>query len=634
MDIHLQQTHETLSFAKDQLVRYLTRMSAGDETLLPEHVELGVCEPLELVKLGLEDAEKLNDPKLDDAYVIEITHAKGFIYGSNARSVLLGVYRYLTEIGCRFLRPGHEYEFVPVKKSAEEFEASLAHVASMRHRGICIEGADSVENVLETIDWLPKVRYNSFFLQFKYSHEFLRRWYEHVGNPLLTGQEWSVEASIAADALFDKAMKTRSILQHRVGHGWTGEAMGLENYGWEAGETVPEEVQKLLAEVNGKRELIGGRPTYTNLCYTNPEVIDRLTDCVVRYAKAHPDCDYVHVWLADLPNHVCECENCRKKSLTDQYVHLLNVLDQKLEAEQLPTRIVFLLYQELLWAPETETLEKPDRFVLMFAPISRTFRKSYKDALELPEVAPYVPNHVVLPHTMEENMAHLKAWQDKVSCDSFVYDYHLGKCHYGDPGYVYMSRIIAEDMKANASIGLRGFNSCQELRAAFPNMLPNYIMGLIGEDTSLDFDETANDYYYYAYGERWAEVLDYLTRLSELYDSDYVVGYRPALDEDMAERMERATELIEDFKPIIDVTLERDLDPLKRRFWKALKDHAVYARLLTKALMERAKGNDEAASEFYREFCGFVREIEPEVQKALDGYRVLEVTRNYTKLKE
>jgi len=634
MKITCLQDHETLAFAKDQLSRYLTRLCGGKIGLLPAVFELGILGADQLAEHGLEEAGRIADPALDDAYVIDVKQEEGRIYGSNARSVLLGVYRYLTELGCRFLRPGYEYEVVPVKTEAADFEVSLCHAASMRHRGICIEGADSVENILETIDWLPKVGYNSFFLQFKYSHEFLRRWYEHVYNPALAGGTWDVEASVAADGVFDKAMRMRSILQHRVGHGWTGEAMGIENFGWETDRDVPEEVRGLLAEVGGKRELINGRPTFTNLCYTNPVAVDRLTDCVVRYAKAHPGCDYVHLWLADLPNHVCECENCRRITLTDQYIRLLNVLDQKLQAEGLPTRIVFLLYQELMWAPETEHLENPDRFVLMFAPITRTFRKSYRDAGELPAVEPYVPNHIVQPHTMEQNLAYLKAWQEKVSCDSFVYDYHLGKCHYGDPGYVYMSRIIAEDMKANAGIGLNGFNSCQELRAAFPNMLPNYIMGLVGMDTSLDFDETANDYYYYAYGERWAEVLDYLTRLSEMYDSDYVVGYRPAEDADMAERLEAAVRLIEDFEPTIDVTLDRISDPLQRRFWKALQDHAVYARHLSEALLARARGDAEEAGNAYRAFCAWVRQIEPEQQKALDGYRILEVTRVYTRLKE
>ena len=54
-----------------------------------------------------------------------------------------------------------------------------------RHRGITIEGAVSVENVLELIDWAPKAGFNSYFTQFTTSFEFFSRWYEHIGNPLL-----------------------------------------------------------------------------------------------------------------------------------------------------------------------------------------------------------------------------------------------------------------------------------------------------------------------------------------------------------------------------------------------------------------------------------------------------------------
>lgn len=51
--------------------------------------------------------------------------------------------------------------------------------ASLRHRGVCIEGADSLENILDFIDWLPKMGYNSFFLQFKLPYTFMARWYHH-----------------------------------------------------------------------------------------------------------------------------------------------------------------------------------------------------------------------------------------------------------------------------------------------------------------------------------------------------------------------------------------------------------------------------------------------------------------------
>ena len=85
-------------------------------------------------------------------------------------------------------------------------------------------------------------------------------------------------------------------------------------------------------------------------------------------------------------------------------------------------------------------------------------------------------------------MAYLKAWQSVFSGDSFVYDYPLGRAHYGDFGYVHISRIISEDIKKIGSMGLNGYISCQELRCALPNALPNYVMGRTLFDTSISFE--------------------------------------------------------------------------------------------------------------------------------------------------
>ena len=43
-----------------------------------------------------------------DAYAITVTDLGGTIRGSNNRSVLLGAYRYLKELGFAFLRPDRE----------------------------------------------------------------------------------------------------------------------------------------------------------------------------------------------------------------------------------------------------------------------------------------------------------------------------------------------------------------------------------------------------------------------------------------------------------------------------------------------------------------------------------------------
>lgn len=624
MNIQILGQEPPIQMAAGELDRYLHRM--GKEEILPGHWQLGVSN---LTGYGLAAPE---DPALDDAYYIRVDETEACVYGSNPRSVLLGVYRYLTEIGCRFLRPGPEYEIIPEKQEPEAFYALCAHKASLRHRGACVEGAVSVENMLDFIDWSPKIGLNSFFPQFKYPHEFFRRWYEHVRNPKLAPQGWTMEQSVAADRILSEQMQRRGLLQHRVGHGWTGEALGYTATGWETDDAqLPKEKQALLAEIGGKRELFGGVPTNTNLCYSNPEAAELYSDKVLAYVEAHPEADYLHIWLADLYNNVCECEECRKKILTDHYIHMLNRIDEKLTQAGYHTKLVFLLYQELLWAPQTEQLRNPERFVLMFAPISRTFMKSYAQAGELAPVPEYRLNQITLPVSMEENLAFLKEWQQTVSCDSFVYDYHLGKCHYGDLGYVRLSRVMCEDLKTNRALGLNGINSCQELRAFLPNALPDYIMGLVSMDTSLEFDDIAADYYTSAYGARGQQVLTYLTQVSELCDMDYFVGRGEAANPAMAKRFTQLLQVLGDFGPIIgEALVDASLPPVQRRFWRELSYHRTYAWYLTQALLQKARGEDPAPA--YRQFTELVQENEPEFQKSLDVYRVLEVTQNYTKL--
>ena len=165
MDIVLCQSGRTLEFARSELIWYLTR--TGCPAL---HIELSVAQADEMAAAGL---PAVADPSLDDQYLVHVENGLGFIKGINQRSVLLGVYRYLTLIGCRFLRPGREWEIIPTLLTLSDYDAGEARTASLRHRGACIEGADSIQNILDFIDWSPKIGFNSFFLQFETPQIFL-----------------------------------------------------------------------------------------------------------------------------------------------------------------------------------------------------------------------------------------------------------------------------------------------------------------------------------------------------------------------------------------------------------------------------------------------------------------------------
>lgn len=603
---------ETLRFAAGELTRYLDKMLAAAEGALGVSLEVRPDET----------------PDRPDRFAVELDETGGSITGNSPRSVLLGVYDCLRRLGCRFLGPGSGREIIPsLKKSA--LSLRYEHTASFRHRGVCIEGADSRENVLDFIDWLPKAGYNSFFLQFKSPYAFLKRWYHHEGNPLAGPAPYTPEDARRDMALFEREIKRRGLLLHKVGHGWTGEVLGYDALSWDA-DPVPldREKQSFAAQVDGVRDLWKGVPANTNLCLSNPLVVDAFAGLVTDYARENPGADYLHVWLADEYNNVCECEACRDTTPSDRYVELLNEIDRRLSAAGLDTKIVFLLYQELLWPPVKARLEHPGRFVLMFAPISRTFERSYAVEKELPPIPPYECNRITLPTDLSENLAFLRGWQGQFDGDSFVYDYPLGRAHYGDFGYVKLARVISGDIKQLKKLGLDGYLSCQELRAGLPNFFPNYVLGRTLMDESAGVNELMEEYFSSAYGPDWPEVADYLFSLSSLSSTDYVNGKGPRLDGDLAARMETVRELCLDFSSTLE--RHRDQDGWENPFWAALDFHRDYVRRLARALRALALGDGGKAARRRGEFQRFIREHEPDFQSWLDVYRVLEVTGKYT----
>lgn len=603
-----------VAFAADQLSAYLGRMLAGEEG------ELAIC-----LKVRPDP-----EPRRPDWFAVELNETEGSIAGNSGRAVLLGAYDCLRRLGCRFLAPIKGCEVVP-PITRRALKLRYEHRASFYHRGVCIEGADSRENVLDFIDWLPKVGYNSFFLQFKTPWIFYARWRQHQRNPLREAEPFTSDDALSWMEEAEGEMKRRGLLLHKVGHGWTGAALGYEAVSWDVDPApLGPDKRPLAAQVDGVRGLWKGVPANTNLCFHNGDAVDAFAAQVTQYAQANPEADYLHVWLADEYNNVCECDGCRGTTPSDQYVELLNEIDGRLTGLGLDTRIVFLLYQELLWPPVKARLANPDRFVLMFAPISRTFERSYTVERELPPIPAYARNRITLPTDLAENLAFLRGWQAQFHGDSFVYDYPLGRAHYGDFGYVKLARVISGDVKQLKGLGLDGYISCQELRSGLPNFFPNYVLGRTLMDADADVNQLLGEYFAAAYGADWPAVADYLSQLSGLSSTDYVNGKGGRRDEGMAARMEEIRELCLSFTPTLDA--HRGAGGWATPFWEALNCHRDYVLKLARALRHLARGEDGRAAEDWDAFRRFICEQEPDFQPWLDVYRVLEVLEKYTGL--
>ncbi len=613
--ISLAETDRTVQFAAEELARRFSKVGGLVSRVAPGGgLHVGTFGALENSDLLPDDAggpSGESGRREDDAVGIDIVERNdelvGYIAGTNGRSVLIAVYRVLRRLGWRWPDPYVEIA-PPANEMAARLPWSYAHRPPYRHRGICIEGSVGREHVRSIIDWAPKMGFNAYFIQFREGHTFFDRWYAPRRGTPLTRTE-------AADIVEDLAgeIALRGLDFHAVGHGWTCEPFGVPGLGWEKhAEPIPKETKRFFAEIDGKRELFGGIALNTNLCFSSEEVRRRMSEAVADYAQTHPLVDYLHVWIGDGANNNCECAECRKMRPSDYYLMILNRIDRILTDRGLPTKIVFLAYVDLLWPPEHERFENPDRFVLMFAPITRSYSKPFEPAGALPPLGPFVRNKLTFPKAVEGNISHLRAWQDVFSGDGFDFDYHMMWDHYLDPGYEQISDILYRDVVNLSRLGLNGFMSCQVQRAFFPSGLCMYVMGEALWDPNRSFQSIRDEYYRAAFGPHAETVSRYLYRVSELFDPPSLRGEHEEAPGDAAKRFARARAFLEESGELVE---KLDGEP-----GLVLKRHNALMRFVADALRARALGDAPGAAAAWEKAVSSLETFEEAVVNRLDTY--------------
>ncbi len=621
---------KVIAYAAEELHKYLRRMDRDARVL--RIAAKGYDEAnINALYIGCDPAfeallQKVDDPRRDDAIYVNVANGAGIITGTNPRSVLIAVYRYLRALGCAFLRPGKDGDIIP-KCIPEATPVYISEAASYRHRAVCIEGSNSYEHVADMIDFIPKISMNGYFVQFAKPYHFFNTWYNHASNPTMPAEPITQGELDGMYDLLRGEIAKRGLMYHAVGHSWTCEPFGVDGSGWysHSGE-APDSIKACLAKVNGVREFWGGVAINTNLCYSNPAVRGTITTAIVDYCEAHPDVDYLHFWLADGSNNHCECDRC-KEIPADYYVMMLNELDEKLTAKGIDTKIVFLIYVDLLWAPAHEVIKNQDRFVLMFAPITRTYSKTYtvtEDEVNAVELAPYVKNKLRMPGSVAENVARLRTWQDMFKGDSFDFDYHLIFDQQNDPGSISGAKILAEDMRNLKDLGINGMNSCQCQRIFFPTSLPMLGMAETLWNRDAKFSDIARNYFNAAFGTDGIKVWRYLAVLSDMFDPDYIRGGKPALDEDKARTFAKIPGIIEEFVPTITRNLADPHVPATvKKSWEYLLYHAQGTTILAEAFAYRADGMQDDAKAKFQALCDYYNRIEPEVHPVLDVGRYI-----------
>ena len=602
-------SNHVIDHAAEELKKYLRMMmpEGGDVkiALSPDAKDgfrLGLMDDFGL------DTSDAEDLELDDIVYIDCDTEGGIIAGSNPRSVLLAVYEYLRQNGCRWLMPGVDGEYIPMQDIKP---VKYRHLASMRYRGWCNEGAEYQQCMLDAIDLAPKLGMNVFMLEFRIPTSYYNRYYNHLHNTenrpvervtFDTILQWKREC--------ESEIAKRGLQLHDIGHGFTGDPFGIDSSLRPADgdneKAVPEGSRKYLALVKGERKLRANCPNYTNFCMSNPEAQKLFVDYVVRYAEMHSNVDYLHVWLGDAMNCHCECEECQKKTPSDWYVILLNRIDKLLTEKKLDTRLVFIAYVDNLWAPIEEKIENQSRFTLLFAPISRKYTEPMPETFNYIPTTPYVRNQLKMPTTLEASFSYLDDWKKHWKGSNVAYEYHFWRHQYYDPSGLRIAERVHEDVKVYKKNGVNGIIQDGSQRSFFPNGLAFYAYARTLFDTALCFEDIVKDYFETAYGDNWREYREYLERVAETFDFAYISGQRSENTEihnyyspTVARKLKENAEAVTDGGiALIKDNYNHD-DRVRTVSVRLLEMHAKYLKLFAKALTLKACADDEAASEAF-----------------------------------
>lgn len=557
--------NSTIDFAAEELKKYICMMMVESGNISISYNK----DAKEGLRIGLMsdfgiDTSDADDISLDDIIYIDANENGGVIAGSNPGATLIAVYRYLRFCGCRWLFPGVDGEWIPTIRKLPD--VSYRKLADHRYRGQCNEGAEFQSNMIEAIDFTPKIGMNSFMIEFDNPICYYDAYYNHKENCVRKEEPVSKEMVKRWKRQCEAEIQKRGLHFHDMGHGWTAEPFGLDSSdGWKPidGITLNSEIIEHLAMLDGERKVRNNTPLCSNVCLSNPKTRKIMADYIADYSQKHSNVDFLHVWLADESNSHCECSECQKKNTSDWYVMLLNDIDAELTKRNLDTHIVFIVYLDTFYAPLTERLNNDKRFTMLYAPITRSYNETYDQKVNRDAVVPYVRNNIKKPHGMSECLAYLYDWKNKMwSGDCFCYEYHFMLVQFNDLSNLELSKILYDDIQALKCHGLRGIIEDGSQRSYFPTGFQFYVYGETLFDSSVSFEELKEDDFSHAFGENWKDVIDYFEKLGSLMRYTYFQGleskdiskgnyYNP----EMVENAKKAKRLVKDFIPVIEKNL-------------------------------------------------------------------------------
>lgn len=629
MKIQILRNTETVKYAAEELKKYLFMMDGTVAEISSKEgdIKLGLLEDLGLSTEGVDDAV------IDDVIDVSIDSLKGYIAGSNERSILMGVYNYLKSAGCMWVRPGQAGEYIP-KKDMSTHSFVYRKKADYGFRGECIEGAVSYEHVRDTIYWLPKVNMNFFMIEQLVPYNYLSRWYTHEYSTVKKDENLTYEQALEYTLKMEKDIKKCGLQLHAMGHGYFYEPYGIHFQTHKTEYKISDEARSTMAMLNGVRGLSHNSPFHTQLCYSNEKARRDHINWLCDYLIEKPHIDFLHVWLGDGANNQCECEECTKKIISDWYVIMLNELDEELTRRKIDSKIVFIMYNDTMWAPLYEKIKNKNRFMVTVTVQARDYGKVLSPERYAGKLSPYTRNNINYRNGVPKMLSYIDAWKDAFDGRKFMFEYRMYTDHLVDPGYMSVAKIVHGDCVVLSELGFDGIITDKTQRSYFPTGLPMALYGETMHDKTLDYEEYTNRYFDAAYGKDGALAREYLEKITEYFDPQSLRVIVDVTYEDTGMGDFRLVGGIKGRKEVIPRLLKiapeadrfikvvrknlQSADKCHKESWMILKHHTEYVKRVADICIAIAENDTEKATAHLDSALDFLSKIEDEISLYLD----------------
>jgi len=161
--------------------------------------------------------------------------------------------------------------------------------------------------------------------------------------------------------------------------------------------------------------------------------------------------------------------------------------------------------------------------------------------------------------------------------------------------------VVNGDIKFYKANNIHGVIEDGSQRSFFPNGLAFYTYARTLFDTSLSFNEIAEDYLSCAYGEDWKTVYKYLDELGKAFGHDYLSGDRnrnssrsELFAPEQVSSLKKVKEITKVFRKFIAEHYNSEYR-IRTISIRLLEFHAFYADMLSDVLIAKAMGDDKKA---------------------------------------